>query len=96
MIDIIETLTFEVIVNTKSSKCDIGGEHDGALKVYVNEAPEKGKANLAVRDVLSRVFGVLISKVSITSGETNRRKRITIEGLGKKEFLNKIGVKDED
>ena len=39
---------------------EIRGEHDGALKVAVIQAPEKGKANQAVIELLAErlAFGV--------------------------------------
>ncbi len=34
----------------------IVGEHNGMLRVAVTAAPEKGKANKAIVDVLSKAF----------------------------------------
>jgi uncharacterized protein (TIGR00251 family) len=57
----------------------IVGEHDGMLRVAVTAAPEKGKANKAIVDVLSRALGVPKSAVVLLSGETSSRKRFLIQ-----------------
>ena len=57
------------------------GLHLGRLKVAVTAAPEKGKANAAVADVLADLFGLAKSRVALVSGETHREKRFLLEGV---------------
>jgi hypothetical protein len=52
----------------------IVGAHGGALKVSVAAAPEKGKANREVVELLASVLGLNASAVVIVSGETSRDK----------------------
>jgi uncharacterized protein len=56
------------------------GVRDGMLRVAVTEAPEKGKANKAIVDVLSRALGVSKSAIELVSGTTSTRKRFLITG----------------
>jgi len=51
-----------------------------ALKIAVTAPPDKGKANAAVIAVLADAFGVAKSSVTVTAGETDRRKVIRISG----------------
>lgn len=54
-----------------------GEEH---LKVRVRAVPEKGKANLALLAFLAKALGLPKSKLSLISGETQRKKILRIEG----------------
>lgn len=46
--------------------------------VYINVAPEKGKANEAVIKCISNYFNVPKSQVNIISGATSRQKQVSI------------------
>lgn len=61
------------------------GEHDGALRIAVTAPPDKGKANVAILDVLAKALGLKPSQLSLISGETARRKRILLAGLSPEE-----------
>jgi uncharacterized protein (TIGR00251 family) len=69
----------DVWVVPGASRDEIVGEHDGALKVRVSAAPEKGRANTAVARLLAaRVPG---RRVSVVTGMTSRRKQLLVEGV---------------
>jgi len=53
------------------------GERD--LKVRVKAAPDKGRANAEVIELLSEYFRVPRSRVTIARGATSRNKLIAIE-----------------
>jgi uncharacterized protein len=57
------------------------GERAGALRVGVTVAPEKGKANDAIAEILARALGCRASQVVLLTGETARDKRFLILGL---------------
>ncbi len=57
------------------------GVHLGRLKVAVTAAPEKGKANAAVAEVLAGLLGLAKSRVTLLSGETHREKRFLAGGV---------------
>jgi hypothetical protein len=64
-----------------SSRADaVLGVHGGALRIAVRAAPEKGRANEAVIDLLARVLAVPRAAVRITSGAGGRDKRVVVAG----------------
>jgi uncharacterized protein YggU (UPF0235/DUF167 family) len=54
-------------------------ESDGVLRVYTTTAPEKGRANGAVIELLSEYFDVPKSRIKISKGLAFREKTITID-----------------
>jgi uncharacterized protein (TIGR00251 family) len=75
-------LILPVKAHAGAKRNGISGEHDGMLKVSVTQAPEKGKANEAIQQVLCKALGLKRSQVQLLSGETATRKRFLIEGQG--------------
>lgn len=66
------------------------GEHAGALKVAVTQAPEKGKANDALIKVLADSLDLKRSQIELLSGDTNTRKTFLIRGLAPDDVLAKV------
>lgn len=56
------------------------GERDGALRVAVTAAPEKGKANRAIIELLSETLGVAKSEIELLTGDTSPQKKFLIVG----------------
>lgn len=61
-----------------SRRNGIQGVRQGALRVAVTIAPEKGKANKAIVEILSDALGVAKSAIELISGETSPRKQFLI------------------
>jgi len=72
-------LTVRVV--PRSSRSEIVGEYDGALKVKLASPPVDGAANEELVGLLARSFGVARSDIAITAGHTSRIKKIRINGL---------------
>lgn len=70
-----------VKVVPKASRDRIVGELDGALKVSVSAAPEKGAANKAVCKLIARTLGLRVRQVTVESGHSSPRKSIRIRGV---------------
>jgi len=70
----------------------VTGEHDGRLKVSVTQAPEKGKANKALVEVLAKSLGLKKSQVTLLSGETSSQKKFLIAGLAREELASRIAM----
>ena len=70
-----------VRVHAAARRTQVVGEHDGALRIDVTAAPEKGKANSAVIKVLSDVLHVAKSAVELVGGLTSPKKRFLIAGV---------------
>ncbi len=54
-------------------------EDNGVLRVYTTTAPEKGRANSAVVDLLAEYFNVPKSKICISKGLNSRDKIVTVD-----------------
>jgi uncharacterized protein len=73
-------LTIELKVIPKSSKNEVVGLLDnGALKVKITAAPEKGKANAAICAFLAGEFGVPKKNVRIIRGQTSAVKQVVVQ-----------------
>ena len=71
-------------VTPKAARNRVGGvaaDRDGAaLKVGVTAAPEGGKANAQVIQLLAREWRVPRSAIGVASGAAGRRKTLFVEG----------------
>lgn len=89
MIELVETadaVTFSVRVIPRASRSEIGGEHDGSLKVNLALPPIDGAANAELIRLFTKKFGVSKSDIEIVSGETSKNKRIKIISVSKSKF----------
>ncbi len=75
-------VSFEVRVQPRSSKTEISGVHDGALRVRLSAPPVDGAANKQCIELFSRKMKIPKRSIRITSGVSTRRKRLKISGLG--------------
>ena len=67
-----------VLASAGSSASGVRGVHGDALKVAVRAAPEKGRANAEIAEVLAEYFGVAPKSVTLVAGATSRQKRFEI------------------
>jgi uncharacterized protein (TIGR00251 family) len=72
---------------------EVRGVQDGALKVCVTQAPEKGKANKSIAEVLAKWLGVRKSQIELIAGETASQKKFLVRQIGKEDLLAKIKAK---
>jgi uncharacterized protein len=70
-----------VRVRAGARRTGVAGEHDGALRIEVTAAPEKGKANKAVAEVIAELLQVAKSAVELISGATSSQKRFLVIGV---------------
>jgi uncharacterized protein (TIGR00251 family) len=85
-----EGIIFAVRAQPGARRNEIRGEHAGALRVCVSQAPEKGKANRAIRDLLAQTLKVNRSQVALLSGETASLKRFLIRGLTEDQLRERL------
>ena len=69
---------FNVRVTPHAKQNKITQDGD-VLRVYTTIAPEKGKANSAVINLLADYFNVSKSQIKILKGETSRDKIVSIQ-----------------
>jgi uncharacterized protein len=71
----------------------ITGIHDGALKVAVTQAAEKGKANKAIIETLCNALELRRSQLELVSGATSPQKRFAIREIKLTELEQRIAAK---
>lgn len=76
-----ETALLTLRVTPKSSQDAVTGWHGDALKIKVRAAPENGRANEAVVEVLALALQLPRSAVRIESGHASRNKRVRVAGM---------------
>ena len=74
-------VTLEVLASAGASRSCVRGVHGNAVKVAVRAAPEKGKANAEIEEVLAEFFGVSRKQAAVIAGGTSRSKRVQINGV---------------
>ena len=75
MTDSVKNFKVRVTPHAKQNKVV---EQNGVLRVYTTTAPEKGRANSAVIELLSEYFNVPKSRIKILNGLKSREKTIAI------------------
>ncbi len=85
-----EPLRLTLKVAPKAAKTAVNGWMGDTLKVSVTAAPDKGKANQAVIELLAQVLGVPKSALHIVRGETSHNKTLEVTGLAAHEALRRL------
>ena len=83
-------MKLKIKVVPKSSRNSVAGWVGDTLKVCVNAAPEKGKANLAAQKILAAALGLPKDKVRVVSGLTSARKLVEIGDLSEADIKQKL------
>jgi uncharacterized protein (TIGR00251 family) len=78
-----------VRVHPKSSRNKIGEYIDSILHIYVTALPDKGKANQAVVNILSKKLKVSKSKCEILRGHTSKNKVLSLN-MTQQEFERQL------
>ena len=76
MKDLSKNFNIRVTPHAKQNKVM---ESNGVLRVYTTVAPENGRANTAVVELLSEYFDIPKSRIKILKGLTGRDKIVTID-----------------
>jgi uncharacterized protein (TIGR00251 family) len=90
MADIVLKSSLIVKVLPKTSREEIVGWEGDALKIRLKAVPEKGEANQALIAFLAKTLGLSKQSITIVSGETNRRKRLSIVGLSQEQLIDRL------
>jgi uncharacterized protein (TIGR00251 family) len=72
----------ELKIQPRSSRNQIVGMHDTALKIKLTAPPVDGAANKACREFLAKQFNIAKMSVVLVSGKTSRHKVVLLKGLG--------------
>lgn len=85
-----EGALLHVHVKPKASQNAILGVHSRRLKLAVTAAPERGKANAAVVDVLAARLGLKRSQVSLVSGDASPMKCFLVRELARDDLRSRV------
>jgi uncharacterized protein YggU (UPF0235/DUF167 family) len=85
-------MKLKIKVVPKSSRNSVAGWMGDTLKICVNAAPEKGKANLAAREILAAALGLPKDKVRVVAGLASARKLVEIDGMGEAEVRRRLSI----
>ncbi len=81
----------EIRVQPKASRNKVVVNGD-IIKVYVTTAPEDGKANKAVVDLLAKHLDLSKRAIKIVSGAKSRTKVIAVEGIDEGEARRRVDL----
>ncbi len=82
-----EGVTFAIRVLPRSSKCELAGLKEDALRIRITAPPVEGRANEECIRFLAALFNVKRSQVAIKAGRKSKNKLISIAGLTRKDIL---------
>ena len=83
----------EVKVQPRSSRNQIVGEQNGALKVKLTAPPVDGEANAALIDFLSSCLKIPRKDINLVKGDTSRLKLVEIAGLNPDQLMARLDIK---
>jgi uncharacterized protein len=77
-------------VSPGARRTEIAGRHGDGWKVRVSAAPERGRANEAVLDLLAERLELPRRQLSIVAGHAAREKVVLMEGIGRAETERRL------
>ncbi len=81
-------IVLNIYVQPKSSKNEISGIHNNALKIRITAPPSDNKANQMCLKFLAKQLNLPKSNLELISGKTSRNKQIFIPYTGPREKNN--------
>ncbi|NJD61814.1 MAG: YggU family protein [Deltaproteobacteria bacterium] len=84
--------TLEVRVVPRSSKEEVAGLVEGAIRVKLTAPAVENRANDALVRFLSRVLDVPRRQVEVVAGMRGRRKIVRIHGATKQDVFRRLGL----
>ena len=83
------------MILTTAARSGVAGRHGEAWKLRVAQAPERGKANTAVLELLSDALRVPRRQLELVRGESDRDKVVTVSGLSLEEAEQRLAMAAE-
>lgn len=86
-------LIIELKVVPQSGRKDLILDKSGILKCFVTSAPEDGKANKEVIQLIAEKLKIKKNQIEIVSGLTSRKKKLAIDTLlSYEQLLQHLGL----
>lgn len=85
-----EGVVLSVRAHAGARRSELREGQDGVLRVSVTQAPEKGKANKAIIELLARELGLKKSQIELVAGQASPQKRFLIRGITPNELSQRL------
>jgi uncharacterized protein len=85
-------LLLRVRVLPRSSRTEVSGVQDGALKLKITAPPVEGQANEACLRFLAETLGIRKSQIVLAAGPTAKTKAFVISGLDRRELEGRLAT----
>lgn len=82
----------EIKVQPRSSRNQIVGEQNGALKIKLTAPPVDGEANAALIQFLAACLKVPRKDINLVKGDASRLKIVEIAGLSQSQVLERLHI----
>ncbi len=82
----------EIKVQPRSSRNQILGEKEGALRVKLTAPPVDGEANRALLEFLARQLKIPRKNLRRIRGESSRQKLLEVTGLSGGDVMKRLGL----
>jgi len=92
IVEITGGVRLDVSVQPRSSRNQVVGEQNEALKIKLTAPPVEGEANAALVDFLSHYLKLPRKDIKLIKGDTSRHKIIEIMGISSEELRLKVGL----
>lgn len=83
-------VVLEIRVKPRAKRAGLLGRHGGALKIAVRAAPERGRANEELLQVLASALDLPASAFELVAGATSQTKRLRVSGVTLEELAHRI------
>ena len=87
---IADGVELSVIVVPRSSRCEIAGIHNNALRIKLTSPPVDNEANVQCCSFIAKQLGIAKRQVVIIRGNTARKKVVKIAGVTESEVRRKM------
>jgi uncharacterized protein len=82
-------------VSPGAGRSQIVGRHGDAWRIRVAAAPERGKANASVVELLAGSLGLAKRAVRVVAGQASRTKVVEVDGLTLDEAERRLAAAEE-
>ena len=84
------SILIHVYVQSRASRTELVGMHDGCLKLAISSPPIDDRANKSVILFLADFLQVSPRLISLSTGRKSRRKQLCIKELGMEEIRRRV------
>lgn len=85
-----DALTLEILARPRSGRRELSRAGNGAVRAALQSAPESGKANQELVQLVAEWLGVSKSSIEVWRGDKCRQKVLRISGLDKADLQRAI------